>query len=493
MRFYTNVKQVGNYIYVRGYENGVSFKDRVEYKPTLYIKSKEASKYKTLQGEYLNPIKPGTIRDTRAFLEKYKDIDNFSIYGDISPVTQYISENYLEENIEFDINKIKIYVVDIETTSAYGFPNVEQVREEVLLITVQDFATKQSYTWGSRQFSEKIENNIYYECADEVDLLQKFLAFWESEPPDVITGWNVEFFDIPYLVRRISSVISESQAKRLSVWKYIRERKVKVEKTNREEYVYELAGTSCLDFLSLFKKFSQRRLENNRLETVAQEILNETKLDHSQYETFADFYTQDFATFTKYNIKDCELVSKLEESEGLIGLALTMAFDARVNFEDVFFQVRMWDSIIYNYLRKIDIAIPPKEFIGKDSKYTGAYVKEPVPGMYGWILSLDLTSLYPSLIMQYNISPETILDEKYPGITVEKILNKEVNIKNIDGKCVCANGCLYDTTKKGIFPKLVEKIFDNRQYFKKQMLMEKSKLQDIECELSRRGFDPNSL
>ena len=220
MRFYTNVKQVGNYIYVRGYENGVSFKDRVEYKPTLYIKSKEASKYKTLQGEYLNPIKPGTIRDTRAFLEKYKDIDNFSIYGDISPVTQYISENYHEENIEFDINKIKIYVVDIETTSTYGFPNVEQAREEVLLITVQDFATKQSYTWGSRQFSEKIENNIYYECADEVDLLQKFLAFWESEPPDVITGWNVEFFDIPYLVRRISSVISESQAKRLSVWKF---------------------------------------------------------------------------------------------------------------------------------------------------------------------------------------------------------------------------------------------------------------------------------
>jgi DNA polymerase elongation subunit (family B) len=95
--------------------------------------------------------------------------------------------------------------------------------------------------------------------------------------------------------------------------------------------------------------------------------------------------------------------------------------------------------------------------------------------------------------MQYNISPETILDEKYPGITVEKIINKEVNIKNIDGKCVCANGCLYDTTKKGIFPKLVEKIFDNRQYFKKQMLMEKSRLQDIECELSRRGLDPNSL
>jgi DNA polymerase elongation subunit (family B) len=473
MRFYTNVKQVGNYIYVRGYENGVSFKDRVEYKPTLYIKSKEASKYKTLQGEYLNPIKPGTIRDTRAFLEKYKDIDNFSIYGDISPVTQYISENYHEENIEFDINKIKIYVVDIETTSTYGFPNVEQAREEVLLITVQDFATKQSYTWGSRQFSEKIENNIYYECADEVDLLQKFLAFWESEPPDVITGWNVEFFDIPYLVRRISSVISESQAKRLSVWKYIRERKVKVEKTNREEYVYELAGTSCLDFLSLFKKFSQRRLENNRLETVAQEILNETKLDHSQYETFADFYTQDFATFTKYNIKDCELVSKLEESEGLIGLALAMAFDTRVNFEDVFFQSRMWDSIIYNYLKRENICIPQRqETVLKTEKFKGAYVKPTQVGKFNYVVTYDVHSLYPSIIRTFNISPETLVPQRNTEVSVESILSE--HFINKTDYCVCANGSMYNNTKSGFLPKLMEKLYNERVIYKKKMMAAKA-------------------
>jgi DNA polymerase elongation subunit (family B) len=152
----------------------------------------------------------------------------------------------------------------------------------------------------------------------------------------------------------------------------------------------------------------------------------------------------------------------------------------------------MWDTIIYNYLKKKNIVIPHKEKSDKDEKYAGAYVKEPIPGMYDWVVSLDLTSLYPSLIMQYNISPETLLDEKYPGITVDKLLNKEVVIENIEGKCVSANGCMYDTTKKGIFPQLVEKIFNDRQYFKREMLKEKSNLEVIEGELKRRKVDLNT-
>jgi len=487
MRFYTNVKKIGNNIYVRGYENNKRFIDKIDYQPTLFLRTQEATKYKTLQGEYLKPINPGSIWETRQFIERYKGIDNFQIFGDISPVNQYISDNYPEENIEFDINKIKIYIIDIETTSTYGFPNVEEVREEVLLITIQDFETKKTFTWGTRPFTEKVEDNVYHECASEAELLERFIHFWESDYPEIVSGFNCEFFDIPYLVRRISRVLSEADAKRLSIWKSIRERKVKVEKTNREEYVYDLAGITCLDFLALFKKFSGIKLENNRLETVAQEILGETKLDHSQYETFADFYTQDFNTFTRYNIKDCQLISELEDNLGLIDLALTMAYDAKVNYVDVFYQVRMWDSIIYNYLKRRNICIPPNETSSKVSKYVGAYVKEPVPGIYGWILSMDLTSLYPSLIMQYNISPETILGEKYSGISVDGILKKEVNIKNIGGKCVCANGSMYNTTKKGIFPQLVEKIFNDRQQFKKQMLIEKSRLQEIENELKKRG------
>jgi DNA polymerase elongation subunit (family B) len=146
----------------------------------------------------------------------------------------------------------------------------------------------------------------------------------------------------------------------------------------------------------------------------------------------------------------------------------------------------MWDTIIYNYLKKRDIVIPPKEKTDKDSKYAGAYVKEPVPGVYDWIVSLDLTSLYPSLIMQYNISPETLLDEKYPNVSVDRLLNKEVVIDNIAGKCVSANGCMYDTSKRGMFPELVEKIFNDRQIYKKKMLSEERNLEEIENEMRRR-------
>lgn len=473
MRFYTNVKKLGNYLYVRGYEDGVRFRDRIEYQPSLFIKSKESSQYKTLQGEYLKEINPGNMRDTFKFIERYKDVDNFEIFGDISPVNQYISENYPEETIDFDINKIKIYVIDIETTSTYGFPNVEQVREEVLLITIQDFTTKKTYTWGSRPFSEKVENNTYFECSNEIDLLDKFLRFWESDPPDVITGFNCEFFDIPYLLRRIATVMSEADAKRFSIWKSLRERKVLVEKTNREEYVYDVAGISCLDFLALFKKFSGRKLENNRLETISQEILGETKLDHSQYETFAEFYTKDFNTFTRYNIVDCELISKLEDHLGLIGLAIAMAFDSRVNFEDVFFQSRMWDSIIYNFLRRENICIPQrKEVIRKTEKFKGAYVKPTLTGKFNYVVTYDVNSLYPSIIRTCNISPETLIPQRNLDVSIESILSGGFN--NTTEYSVCANGSMYSRSFQGFLPKIMEKLYNDRARYKKMMLAAKT-------------------
>jgi DNA polymerase elongation subunit (family B) len=481
MRFYTSVKQLGNYLYVRGYEDGVSFRDKVEYYPTLYIRSNKPTEYKTLYGDYLQPVQPRSIRDTREFVNKYKDVDNFTIYGDISPVTQYISDNYPEETIDFDVNKMKIYIIDIETTSTYGFPNVEHVREEVLLITIQDFATKKTYTWGSRPFSGKVENNIYFECKDEQELLKSFIEFWENDYPDVITGFNCEFFDIPYLLRRIAVTLSEADAKRLSVWKYIRERKITLEKSSREEYIYDIAGTACLDFLALFKKFSGKNLENNRLDTVAQEILGESKLDHSQYETFADFYTKDFDTFTRYNIKDCELVSRLEEHLGLIGLAIAMAFDTRVNFEDVFYQSRMWDSIIYNYLKREKICIPQKqETMLKTEKFKGAYVKPTQVGKFNYIVTYDINSLYPSIIRTFNISPETLVTQRNSKVSVDAILSGE--FQNDTEHSICANGSMYTKSFQGFLPKLMEKLYNERVVYKKLMLAAKAEYEKAPSE-----------
>jgi DNA polymerase elongation subunit (family B) len=213
-------------------------------------------------------------------------------------------------------------------------------------------------------------------------------------------------------------------------------------------------------------------------------------LDHSEYDTFKEFYTKNWQKFVEYNIKDVELVDRLEDKMRLIELAITMAYDAKCNFNDVFYQVRMWDSIIYNYLKEKDIVIPFKKDTKKDSKYAGAYVKEPVPGKYDWVVSFDLNSLYPHLIMMYNISPETLLDAKHPSISVDKILNKSVDFDDYKQYSVCANGAMFRKDVRGFLPELMDKIYSERTIYKKKMLAakqeyEKTPTKDLEKEIAR--------
>tara|TARA_B110000503_G_scaffold19276_1_gene28645 strand:- start:3414 stop:5921 length:2508 start_codon:yes stop_codon:yes gene_type:complete len=473
LRFYTNIQLVGNDFLVRGYENGKHFMTREKFSPTFFVPSKIETEYKTLEGEYVKPIQPGYVRECREFLQKYEGVENFKIYGNERYLYQYISEKYSEDEMKFDISKIKLYTIDIEVASENGFPDVESASEEILLITIQNYTTKKIITWGLGEYETDQKNVTYKAFASERDLLNSFIHWWmtEENTPEIISGWNCQFYDIPYIARRIYRVLGEKVVKQLSPWGLISEKEIYI--TGRKHITYDIKGVSQLDYLVLYKKFTYKAQESYRLDYIAEVELGQKKLDHSEFDTFKDFYTKGWQKFCEYNIKDVELVDRLEDKMKLIELAITMAYDAKVNYDDVFYQVRMWDTIIYNYLKKRNIVIPPKEKSEKSDKYAGAYVKEPIPGAYDWVVSLDLTSLYPSLIMQFNISTETLLDEKYPGVTVDKLLKKEVLIENIDDKCICANGCMYDKTKKGIFPELVEKIFSDRQLYKKKMLLAK--------------------
>jgi DNA polymerase elongation subunit (family B) len=218
--------------------------------------------------------------------------------------------------------------------------------------------------------------------------------------------------------------------------------------------------------------------------------LGQKKLDHSEFDTFKDFYTQGWQKFIEYNIVDVELVDRLEDKMKLIELALTMAYDAKVNYADVFYQVRMWDNIIYNYLKKRDIVIPPRNRSQKNEKYAGAYVKEPIPGRYDWVVNFDLNSLYPHLIMQYNISPETLVDEKHPTASVDKILNQTINFELYKDYAVCANGAMFRKDIRGFLPELMEKMYQDRVIFKKKMIeakkqYEKTKNKELVKEIAR--------
>ena len=185
-----------------------------------------------------------------------------------------------------------------------------------------------------------------------------------------------------------------------------------------------------------------------------------------------------------------ELVDRLEDKLRLIDLCFTRAFDAKVNFNDIAYQVRTWDAIIYNYLLKKNIVIPQKERNSKSEKYAGAFVKEPIPGAYEWVVNFDLNSLYPHLIMQYNISPETLIEQRHPSVTVDKVLKKELTFEMYKDSAVCANGAMYRKDVRGFLPELMEKMYSERVIFKKKMIeakkaYEKTPTKALEKEISR--------
>ena len=471
MKFYTSVQQSGNTILVRGYDHGRQFSDRVKFNPTLFLPTEKPSEWKTLDGKRVRPVLQGTIKDARQFVDTHKEMEDFPVYGQTRYNNQYILEEYPWDEMKFDMNQIRIFTLDIETGAENGFPDIETADQEILLISLKDSHTGRITVFGSRPYEATDPDVDYLEFKTEVGLLKAFLHFWISNFPDVITGWNVQLFDIPYIIKRIERVIGEKESKMISPWKSILYREIYIK--GRKQIAYDISGISCLDYLELYKKFTYTNQESYRLDHICSVELGAKKLDHSEYDTFKEFYTKNWKKFVDYNIIDVRLVDQLDDKMKLIELAITMAYDAKVNFEDVYSQVRMWDNIIYVYLSKRNLVIPPKHESRKDNKYAGAYVKEPTPGIYDWVVSFDLNSLYPHLIMQYNLSPETLKDHRHPTATVDRLLNKEIELFDLCGQTLCANGTYYDTNKRGFLPELMDKIYQERTIYKKRMLKAK--------------------
>jgi DNA polymerase elongation subunit (family B) len=274
--------------------------------------------------------------------------------------------------------------------------------------------------------------------------------------------------------------------KQMSPWGIVHREEIEIK--GRTNIVYNMFGINVLDYLDLYKKFTYTNQESYRLDHIAFVELGQRKLDHSEFENFKEFYTKDWQKFIDYNIVDVELVLRLEEKMKLVELAVALAYDAKVNMKDVYYQVRMWDTLIYNFLRQKNLVVPPSKRSSKNEKYAGAYVKEPIPGKYDWVVSFDLNSLYPHLIMQYNISPETLREVRHPAATVDKILNQELDID--PNYATCANGSMYRKDVHGFLPEMMQKIYDERVQSKKLMLIakqeyEKNPSKEIEKAISK--------
>ena len=487
MKFYTNIEQAGNRILVRGYENGDRVQYRVNYNPSLFVLSNKQTDHKSLDGRFLKEVRPGSINDCRQFINQYEGVEGFEIHGNTRYLYQYINEAYPDDEIRFDSSLIRTFTLDIETGAENGFPDIETADQEILLISLRDSFTNRITVWGSKSFKNEDRQVDYIHCNDETKLLSCFLKWWQENTPDVITGWNVQLFDMPYICRRMDRVLGEDHTKLLSPWKLISSREIFIK--GRKQIAYDIPGIATLDYLELYKKFTYTNQESYRLDHIASVELDAKKLDHSEFDTFKEFYTKDWNKFVLYNIHDVRLVDQLEDKMKLLELAFTMAYDAKVNYEDVYSQVRMWDNIIFIYLAKMGVVIPPKKDSVKDAKYAGAYVKEPVPGMYDWIVNFDLNSLYPHLIMQYNLSPETLLPRR-SSVNVDMLLEKQFDTSDLVDETLCANGTHYTTKFQGFLPKLMEKIYEDRTIYKKKMIAAKQQYEktptiELKKEISR--------
>ena len=474
MRFYTNVVQWGNQLLVREINNGERRDFRLKYEPTLYAKVKERTPYKTLKGDFCTPIKHTSIKDAKEWVGQYKSQPDL-IYGNTQYAYTYMNESY-SDPCPWDKDDILIVTVDIEVQCENGFPNPHQAQEEMLSITMKNQQSKKIVVWGIGEFQNDRDDVTYIKCRTEVELLKEFLVFWEKHYPDIITGWNTEFFDIPYLCNRIKNLFGEDELKRLSPWNNVQMREVY--QMGRQHQTYSIMGITGLDYYDLYRKFTYTNQERYTLDHIAFVELGERK-EGNPHETFREWYTKDYQSFLEYNITDVELVDKLEDKMRLIELCLTMAYDAKVNFVDVLGTVRYWDILIHNYLLKKNVVIPQKkDGEEKYGKFEGAYVKDPQVGMHKWVMSFDLNSLYPHLIMQYNISPETLVNggSKPVDGMVDKLLNGKA--KNDTEYCMTPNGAFFRKDIRGFLPELMETMYNDRVKYKRLTLEAKQEFED---------------
>jgi DNA polymerase elongation subunit (family B) len=480
--FYTNAFRHGKVIKYMGYEEGKKVSFTIPYKPTLFVTNKgnNAHDWNALDGTSVEPIVFGSMGEATDFVKSYADVPGFKVYGNTNYVVQYLNDQFPGE-IKWDRNTINVTSLDIECKFGDGFPEPKLADQEVTAITMKNNIDDIYYTFGCGEYDVdkallQTHEVVYIKCADERELLHKFVYHWSKTSPDVITGWNCEFFDIPYLINRIRRIFDNGREKFLSPWKMIDERETHTG-FGQSTIKYEIKGVAILDYMAIFKKFgySYGPQESYKLDHIASVVLGEKKLDFGEASDLNELHANDYQKFIDYNIKDVELIDRMEDKLGLISLCLTMAYKGGVNYEQVLGTVAIWDSLIYRDLHSKRIAVPMNEESFKGA-YPGGYVKEPQVGMHDWVCSFDLNSLYPSIIMQYNMSPETILLDDEPNVTVETVLAKQVKNTTPD-TALAVGGTRFSTKKLGILPSIIQEIYDDRVKFKQAQLKAEQELE----------------
>ena len=462
MKFYTDVFLQKNTIFCRGYEDGKRFELQEQLAPYVFLLH-EAGEFRTL------------LDNKKATKVTFKSMDDFwqfkmnnpglPIHGNLNFLYQYINDAF-PADVTFDVSLLSKVTIDIEVMSSTGFPDPHKAEYPIVTITLTK--NKKTYVWGFKELREP--KDFYIRCVSEEDLLRKFIKTWKALDPDIVTGWNIDGFDIPYIVNRIRKVLGNRYVNDLSPWRLVYEKDIKT-KWHGEIKQYGFHGLTIMDYFPLYKKFTQNAEESYTLNHIAQVTIGEKKIDYAEHGSLNALYENDFDKFIEYNVYDCVLVDKIEARLGYINQATTMAYNAKVNFVDVFGTVKPWDIIITNELLRENVVVPQREE-KEERRIMGGWNKPPQTGFHKWIVTYDFKSLYPHIIMACNISPE-MFAKKIDDVTIEGLLKNGTEGFRDPDYCLTAAGCLFERQKLGILPRLMEKFINIRNESKKKLKIAK--------------------
>ena len=443
----------------------------IPYKRYAYVKDRGGT-HTSLYGDRLRKV--------------YKfDADTPNLFeSDVPPETRTLVDQYGSSE-ELSINH-NIMIIDIEVEVTDGFPMPEDADNKVTSIATHDSNSDTYYAFvldEENRLNIKSDKNIIIKrFENEYELLQSFMVEYLKWKPTIITGWNIDTFDMPYLYNRMCKVVGKNVADMISPIQKVQ--------WNKHRKRYLIAGVSCLDYLGLYKLFTYTQLSSYRLDAVAEHELGENKIEYTG--TLNDLYENDIDKFVEYNIHDVRLVKRMHDKLDFIDMARGVCHVGHVPYEDVYFSSRYLEGAILVYLKNLGVVAPnkpPRVEKRDDNKFAGAYVQSPQRGKHDWVFDLDITSMYPSVIMSLNISPETKIG-KLEGWNAEEFIKgtkktytlisngrekgklTETELKDFfenSKVSVSSNGVLYRSDKQGLIPALLAKWFDTRVEYRKLM------------------------
>ena len=479
MKFFTNFVRRGDKVHVKYIEDGERKKETFEVSPVLYMKSPKQCGHTSVYGDNLAPVSFKNTRDARSFSKDFGE----NVFGFDRYEYEIIDDNF---GNEYDEKLVRIVYLDIETEIGDEFCPPHIATQPINAISL--IYNGHVIQFGWYDYVHKEEGVKFVHCHSEKDMMNKLVETLKRISPDILSGWNSNGFDIPYILTRLKLIFDDSYPKKLSPFNSYKVEHRVVD--GRDEYECEIAGIALIDSLEAYKKFRGKTRASYKLDYIVGIELGEQKTPYAG--TLKQLYENDKPLFFKYNNHDTRLVYLLEQKLGIIAQIIQVAYITKINYEDVFMSIRIWDCMINNHLRKQNIHVPFSNHNSGGDGYEGAFVKDTIAGWYPWCVSFDYRSLYPSVMQFGNISPETMAPERF-DITVSDCVNQTQKFKEASefakshDYTLCANGVMYRKDIEGFIPLLARQVGERRDAAKNKMKELKKELQSVKAELEKLG------